>query len=120
MSRRKVPVGPKSLTIGPFVYSVDLKWPGEESIKANHAGQCRYFPCEIVVSEDLNDQRRGEVLLHEALHGIFYNSLKHNRQVNANEETIVDAFGLGLIALMRANPDFMPYLAKLIALSEPK
>ena len=104
MSRRKVPVGPKSLTIGPFVYSVNLNWPETEAHKNNHAGECHYFPCEILIAEQLNNQRRAEVLLHETLHGVFYNSLKHNRQVNANEEAIVDAMALGIIGVMPIPP----------------
>lgn len=105
---------PASLLIGPFRYRLQ-PWPDEDAEATNALGYCDRMRNVIKVRVSLNDQTRAEVLLHEALHAMFYNSgLTHSDVLTEREEMIVSQFGLGLIALMRANPDFMPFLARIL------
>lgn len=105
---------PQHLLVGPFQYAIK-DWTDIEAEAAQALGYCDRIRNIIKIKTGLNDQTRAEVLLHEVLHAMFYNSgLTHSDVLTEREEMIVSQFGLGLIALIRTNPNFMPFLIRLL------
>lgn len=105
---------PKSVAVGPFNYDVHL-WKEADAVTNEAAGLCDSHRNMILIKENLNDQTRAEVLMHETLHAIFYTSgLSLVQNLAQNEEMIVSQIAIGLVALVRSNPDFMPLIARLL------
>lgn len=106
---------PKTVVVGPFHYDVHL-WKEADAVSSEAAGLCDSHRNAILIKENLNDQTRAEVLMHETLHAIFYTSglTMVSTGVGQSEEMIVSQLALGLVALIRANPDFMPLITRLL------
>ncbi len=102
---------PKSVAVGGFVYTIH-PWDHDEAVASNLLGYCDNVKTYIKIADGLNYQLRAEVLLHEVMHAIF-------RQAGVDaapeaEEKIVSGMTYGLIGVIRHNPDFMPYLKRLL------
>jgi hypothetical protein len=105
---------PKSVLVGPYFYDIE-RFTKNQGDVSGLFGYCNNEIQRIEVSESLTDQCLADTLLHENLHAIFYVSgLRENKEILEHEEAIVSQLSSGLIAFMRANPDFMPYLKQLL------
>jgi Zn-dependent peptidase ImmA (M78 family) len=105
---------PKTIKVGPWIYSINnmTKDTGEIS---GALGACNSTYKKIFVKENLNDQERAGTLLHEVLHAVFRNTgLFQLENISEYEETIVTQFEIGLLGVIRDNPDFVPYLQRLL------
>lgn len=75
---------PKQFKIGNIVYSVRFEQPEDmNKVAQDNApertigtafGRIDYATCEIVLNPTLPNQRKAEVLLHEIIHGLFWES----------------------------------------------
>ncbi len=102
---------PKAVAVGGLLYGVHA-WNHDEALAGDLLGYCDNLKGHIKIADGLNDQRTAEVLLHEVLHAIFHQSgIEATRE---GEEKVVSGMTYGLIGLIRHNPDFMPYLKRLL------
>lgn len=106
---------PKTIKVGPFVYDL-AELSKEDANIAGVLGACNTDRQIIKIRTDATDQTRAATILHEALHAIFKSSgLIESENIAHYEEMIVSQFEIGLIALIRDNPDFVPLLQRLLA-----
>ncbi len=95
--------------IGAMTYRVVLK-PDEDMIGSNDGkavrldGSIVYSSLTISINQSTAPEKRVEIVLHEAIHGI----LKHAAQ--EAPEAVVQALGYGLLALIRDNPDLLLWI----------
>lgn len=79
----------------------------QKHIRGNLSGVIWYRSQSIYVLSGLAPNRKAEVLLHECLHGIWFHMGLDNSESKAQaarEESIVQAFGEGILALFGDNP----------------
>jgi hypothetical protein len=101
---------PEQLKIGHFFYSV-RPMDGMESAVSGNLGYCDDNALEIAVADNIPDQMKVEVLLHEVLHACFETtSLRHDEALT--EERVVTSLAKSLVALLIDNPDLIPWMAK--------
>ena len=99
---------PKKIKVGGFVYSVSEL----DRIAARARGKWgetdrRAF--KIDIDEDCPEPRRQEVLLHEVFHCIFD---AWNIKPTDDEERTVEALAMGILTVLKDNPDFVRWLLK--------
>lgn len=88
------------IRIGPIDYTV--RGNTELSLDEDVAGKLSTNLSRIVVDSNLSPQRSAFVLLHEAIHAI----LIHGQvDLGEAEESAVDIIAMGVLALIRDNPD---------------
>jgi hypothetical protein len=66
-------------------------------------------PQEIQLGKDMTPRRRGEILLHEILHGV---ADMMNLQLKEDEERIVRSMALGLAQVIRDNQKIFTEIVK--------
>lgn len=92
----------EKVRIGPIDFSV--RFNSELGITDSVAGRISTNVSRIEIDPNLEKQRRAFVLLHEILHGI----LIHGRvDLGDNEESIVDILAMGVVSLIRDNPELI-------------
>lgn len=99
---------PRKVDIGGFCYEIEALDP-LEAAASDILGDSNFNLLLIrVLMEGLNRQRVAEVTLHEVLHGCW--SVCNLPKEGVNEEQVVEALGLMLIAVIKHNPDLMLWL----------
>lgn len=97
------------LIIGGIPYEIDVKEDlhtlDEEGHKRWLNGTILYGNLYIGVNDEIPDELRPAVIMHEALHGVLYQA-GHEEQ----DEAQVLALGYGVVALMRENPAFVDWI----------
>jgi hypothetical protein len=101
---------PEQIKVGHLFYNVRPMDQLEMALSGN-LGHCDDQNLEIAVAENMPDQHKVEVLLHEILHALFEStSLRHDESLQ--EERVVTALAKGLVGLLIDNPDLIPWMAK--------
>lgn len=99
----------KALKIGPVNYTVNevLKLVGDDG--DGHTtwlnGRVRYERALIEVDADLPEDVKRAAVLHEALHAIA-----EQAGIGDQPEPLIVAYGYGLTALFRDNPELVAYI----------
>lgn len=100
---------PEQLKIGHFFYEVRPMDEVESAVTGN-LGYCDDGALQIAVADNIPDQMKVEVLLHEILHGLFETtSLRTDESLQ--EERVVTSLAKGLVALFIDNPGLIPWMA---------
>lgn len=109
---------PKSVQIGPATYDVIIASPsalGRENpkeIESGYMGMIYHDRCLIHLVDDIGEDRRREVLLHEVMHGIFeYTKCSYDRS-NDDSEDLVSRLSVALLDVLQRNPGMVNYLTK--------
>lgn len=105
-SRLRKPTLPRSLKIGGFVYAVEVMDPlvaEERGIR----GLCNHSAQVISVDTRHHHHAQADTLLHEALHGIYWDGDLH---ASDSEEKVVSVLGHRLLQLLRDNPDLVRFV----------
>lgn len=102
---------PKELEIGPWPYKVELTPELIKGEAGNVLGQCHRNEHWIKVAVPGMPSPAAAVglLLHESLHGIWANA---DLGQKAKEEDVVLAFEIGLVQLLKHNPDLLKWITK--------
>jgi len=95
----KLRVGYRTFTLKPM--------PGAVQAATGDLGQFYEKQGEILVSPNQHPQEWADTLVHEVLHGLWY---ERDIGENPSEERAVRALAHGLVALVRDNPEFMKML----------
>lgn len=103
----------KTLKIGPSTFKIRKHKRGDR-------GWCRPYKSIISLIDNVPKDVKAEVLLHEALHAIFYtfNVWKHikNREKEEDlEEIVVTDLSTALCTVFKQNPWLLVYLKKGLA-----
>jgi Zn-dependent peptidase ImmA (M78 family) len=117
MSRNKVTNEykmPDSIKVGPWIYSINNMTNDTGEI-SGALGACNSVKKRIYIKEKINDQEAAGTLLHEVIHAVFRNTgLYQSGEIAEHEEIIVSQLEIGLLGVIRDNPDFVPYLQRLL------
>jgi hypothetical protein len=99
---------PTSVRIGPHVYTI-REMSEVDYLKSGFMGSHLASQLEIEIYPKQPFRVKGEVLLHEILHGCYFMAgLRHDGP--PNEERTVDGLGLQLFGVLRDNPDVLAYI----------
>ena len=104
-----VPSLPKSVRVGPLVYTIK-RWSPMASSNAEAYGICDRTTCVILVREDLSPQKAAETLWHEVLHAAYHGA---GLTVGEHfEERTVNALTFTTLQVIKDNPDLLVYLTE--------
>jgi hypothetical protein len=93
---------PKTIKVGPHVYSVLRKSaPGE-------LGNCNFTLLQICIKPRLRRSKAREILLHEVLHATTHPSMNGDKKYT--DEDFVTAVSPMLLEVLRDNPGLLEYL----------
>ena len=95
---------PKSIKVGPHVYSV-LRKAG-----INFNGSCEFNTLQICVKKRLRKSKAQEILLHETLHACTHPSLNGDKPYK--DEEFVDGVAPVLLQVLQDNPKLLEYLSQ--------
>lgn len=98
---------PKALRIGYRDYAVE-PMPATEGAARGLLGECLNDPGIIRVREELSDQERAHILLHETLHAAWYlGSLP-----DAKEEHTITVLARQLVSIFASNPQLLEFMSQ--------
>ena len=98
---------PKSVKVGPHVYSVLRKLKSE---MPNDLGSCDSTSLQIWVRHRLKKSKAAEILIHETIHACLHsiaNGGSHNE-----EEAFVEGLSPMLLQVIQDNPGLLAYLTQ--------
>ena len=108
---------PTSISLGSYTYSVTavdadtLRKVGDIPADQIPYGAYSSDDQAIFINGTTTEQTKAATLAHELVHAImFTNNLEANEDTEKNEE-LVDGIALGLVELIKRNPDVMAYIA---------
>lgn len=95
---------PKSVKVNGFIW--DIKEDDSISYEGNCFGSTHYKTQSIYLEPDMPQQHKEQVLIHELMHTIFWQSGLSKRYQKTNpdmEEEVVTALSVGLYQVLKDN-----------------
>lgn len=107
---------PRRIKIGAHWYTIKYS----KQVEDRCVGMCFHHAKSIRIQSDLSLRMLAQVLLHEIMHGIYYEyGLTNSEQSDADnaagmtsEETAVNGLSNGLMQVLVDNPSFRQFLVK--------
>jgi hypothetical protein len=99
---------PRNILIGHAYYTV--KYDKSLNANAGALGVTGTETQQIHLDPQMGPDVERETLLHECLHGVFYQTLLQRQYKDKQQEDIIYALTPGIVMLLRSNPDLVEYL----------
>ena len=89
---------PKQVKVAGVVYTVKEEPFIEINSNRNYQGACYYDKTQIFILEDISDERKEQVFVHELTHAIF-----HEAGFDEQDEDVINRIGIILHQVLKDN-----------------
>lgn len=119
MARKTDTALPKEFKLGGYTYQVKEAEGGEIAkvvgMEEDSAPYGAINPDEqtIYVRRDMTPQMKSVTLAHEITHAIMFNNNIGRLEPDEKNEDLVDRMGMGIVEVIRRNPEIVSYITKL-------